>query len=60
MLRLFQQFGARLSRPREFKRLLSIETLKESDDSERDKKIKIYELEIDVSKYWDVTTIRNY
>lgn len=59
MLRLFQHFGARLSRPREFKRLLSIETLKESDDLERDKKIKIYELEIDVSKYWDCTIIRN-
>lgn len=49
MLRLFQNFGARLSRSAELTRRFSSEALMENDDLERKKEMKIFELEIDVS-----------
>jgi hypothetical protein len=49
MLRWFGNFGARLTRQRDFTRCFGTETLKSSDDVDREKRTKIYELEIDVS-----------
>lgn len=49
MLRLVQTFGPRMRRSVELTRRFSSEVLKESEDSERKKMRKIFELEIDVS-----------
>lgn len=48
MLRWFSNFGARLSRSKDFTRCFTTETLKSLEEIDRDKKMKIYELEIDV------------
>lgn len=49
MLRIFQQFGSRLSHSRVLPRYFSTETLKENEELDREKRVKIFELEIDVS-----------
>lgn len=49
MLRIFKSFGTRLSHTKDFSRCFSTETMKTFDDIDREKKAKIYELEIDVS-----------
>jgi hypothetical protein len=49
MLRLFQHFGARLARPQTVSRCISNEVQHNYEDLDREKKIKIFELEIDVN-----------
>lgn len=49
MLRLFHHFGGRFNRSQKFTRCFTTETQTNFDDLDRDKKIKIFEMEIEVN-----------